>query len=163
MDKAHSLPPTTDFVMEPSLAGITHVFAAPEQFCDNCGQQAQQAATVKHTVQVTSLLQDYVATGALRSLRPEHVKPFLTEGLKWRVVSVSLTSDLMHAFLAMQCYAMILCSPWRPLILLPFIPRSIGAFPCYHSFSESHQADSFAHLDQRRTPRLPLHGRGEKL
>ena len=98
MEKAHSLPASTDFVMEPSLAGITHVFAAPEQFCDNCGLQAQQTATTKNTVEVTSLLQDYVATGALPSLKPEHVKPFLVEGLKWRVVSVSRTSLSTYAF-----------------------------------------------------------------
>ena len=126
--------------MEPSLAGITHVFAAPEQFCDNCGQQAQQAATANNTVQVTSLLQDYVATGALQSLRPEHVKPFLVEGLKWRVVSVSLTSYSTQAFLSMLCYdSLFSLTPFFPSLL--FIPHSIGRFPSFHRFSESHQAN----------------------
>ena len=88
MDEPQSLRPDADYVMEPSLAGITHVFAAPEQICDNCGLQGEQSAIVTNTVPVTSLLLDYLAKGTLESLRPEHVKPFLIKGLKWRVVSV---------------------------------------------------------------------------
>ena len=75
--------------MEPSLAGLTHVFAAPQEICDNCGLQNQQGEIMTSTVPITSLLLDYIKGGQLESLRPEHVKPFLTTGLKWRVVSVS--------------------------------------------------------------------------
>lgn len=83
------IPADSNYILEPTLAGITHIFAAPENLCDNCGRQDQQGTLVTNTVPITSLLLDYVKNGRLESLRPEHVKPFLTRGLKWRVVSVS--------------------------------------------------------------------------
>ena len=87
------IPADSNYILEPTLAGITHIFAAPEDLCDNCGRQDQQGTVVTNTVPITSLLLDYVKKGRLESLRPEHVKPFLIRGLKWRVVSVSLYSQ----------------------------------------------------------------------
>ena len=89
-DSSAPIPADSNYILEPTLAGLTHIFAAPETLCDNCGRQDQQATIVTNTVPITSLLLDYVKKGRLESLRPEHVKPFLIPGLKWRVVSVSL-------------------------------------------------------------------------
>ena len=90
-DSSAPIPADSNYILEPTLAGITHIFAAPENLCDNCGRQDQQGTVVTNTVPITSLLLDYVKKGRLESLRPEHVKPFLIRGLKWRVVSVSLS------------------------------------------------------------------------
>ena len=94
------IPADSNYILEPTLAGITHIFAAPENLCDNCGRQDQQGTLVTNTVPITSLLLDYVKKGRLESLRPEHVKPFLIRGLKWRVVSVSLSFSV---FLMVSC------------------------------------------------------------
>ncbi|KAI9663307.1 MAG: hypothetical protein M1831_002591 [Alyxoria varia] len=85
--KDNNDPPGEKWLQDPSLAGITHIFAAPVEHCDNCGVQDEQSHVVTNTVPITSLLLDYVTIGQLESLRPEHVKPFLTRGLKWRVIS----------------------------------------------------------------------------
>ncbi len=90
MNTAYSLPADADFAMEPSLAGVTHIFAAPREACDKCATQEQQSVKVTNTVPITSLLLDYVRKNQLQSLEPEHVTPFLEKGLKWRAVSVSL-------------------------------------------------------------------------
>lgn len=94
-DSSAPIPADSNYILEPTLAGLTHIFAAPETLCDNCGRQDQQATIVTNTVPITSLLLDYVKKGRLESLRPEHVKPFLIRGLKWRVVSVSLAFILL--------------------------------------------------------------------
>ena len=75
MDESRSLPKDTDFAMDPTLAGLTHIFTAPRRICDNCGQQGEQASIVTNTISITSLLLDYVAVGKLQSLDAEHVKP----------------------------------------------------------------------------------------
>lgn len=80
--------PVHELKLAPTLAGFTHVFAAPVEACDNCGQQDEQAHLVTSTVPITSILLDYVETRILESMRPEHVKPFLVQNLKWRVVTV---------------------------------------------------------------------------
>jgi len=89
MEESRSLPKDADFAMDPTLAGLTYIFTAPQQICDNCGQHAEQGTIVTNTVPITSLLLDYVAIGKLQSLNPEHVKPFLIKGLEWRIISVS--------------------------------------------------------------------------
>ena len=89
-DSGAPIPADSNYILEPTLAGITHIFAAPENLCDNCGRQSEQGALVTSTVPITSLLLDYVKKGRLESLRPEHVKPFLIRGMKWRIASVSL-------------------------------------------------------------------------
>lgn len=78
-----------EYAVQPTLAGITHNFAAPVEFCDHCGGQEEQAHLVSGTVVITPILKDYILTGALTDLTPESVVPFLVEFLRWRVVTVS--------------------------------------------------------------------------
>jgi tyrosinase len=75
-------------MMAPTFAGLNHVFAAPIEACDNCEQQEGVAHMVRSTSPITSMLLDYVGTGELGSMRPEHVRGFLVKNLKWRVVTV---------------------------------------------------------------------------
>lgn len=82
-------PPTSNLMLQGTLAGINHVFAAPIEACDNCGLQEEQAHIVTSTSAITSLLLDYVKLGELNSLEAEDVKPFLIARLKWRVLTVS--------------------------------------------------------------------------
>jgi hypothetical protein len=76
-------------MMAPTFVGLNHVFAAPIEACDNCEQQEGVAHMVRSTSPITSMLLDYVGTGELGSMRPEHVRGFLVRNLKWRVVTVS--------------------------------------------------------------------------
>lgn len=78
-----------DWATLPGLAGVTHVFAAPVEACDNCGSQAEQAHLVTSTSAITSLLLDYVESGKLASMEARDVEPFLVKNLKWRVQTVS--------------------------------------------------------------------------
>jgi tyrosinase len=77
-------------MMAPTFANLNHVFAAPIEACDNCEQQEGVAHLVRSTNPITSMLLDYVHTGELASMRPEHVRPFLVANLRWRVVTVSI-------------------------------------------------------------------------
>lgn len=79
----------------PTLAALNHVFTAPEAACDNCAKQAEDHHFVSGTNPITPILLDYVSIGALPSLEPQVVKPFLTEKLKWRVVRVSFRQTLI--------------------------------------------------------------------
>ncbi|KAL9113600.1 MAG: hypothetical protein Q9227_002338 [Pyrenula ochraceoflavens] len=76
------------YLVQPTLAGITHNFAAPVEYCDNCGQQAEQGQLVSGTVVITPILKDYVLANELADLTLENVRPFLVKHLKWRVVTV---------------------------------------------------------------------------
>ncbi|MCJ1400073.1 hypothetical protein MMC11_003276 [Xylographa trunciseda] len=69
----------------PGFFGVTHVFAAPKEACDNCGKQEEQAQLVTSTSAMTSLLLDYVESGKLNSMNHTDVEPFLVKHLKWRV------------------------------------------------------------------------------
>jgi tyrosinase len=91
--------------MEPSFAGLNHVFTSPTEICDNCGLAEQQHKLISSTSPITSMLLDYAETGQLASLRPEHVKPFLIKKLKWRVVAVCylLPSICLYRLIAL-CY-----------------------------------------------------------
>lgn len=80
---------TAKYLIQPTLAGITHNFAAPAEICDNCGQQEAQRKMVSGTVLITPILRDYVLINQLDDLTPEKVKPFLVKHLKWRIVTVS--------------------------------------------------------------------------
>ena len=100
-DNDEPFPANVNYTLEPSLAGITHNFAAPREVCDNCGDQESQAVTVTNTVPITSLLLDYIQAGKLESLRPEHVKPFMTRGLKWRIVTVSGLPPIFGLFFSL--------------------------------------------------------------
>lgn len=79
-----------DWSALPGFAGVSHIFTAPREACDNCGRQEEQAVHVTATTPVTSLLLDYVKAGQLGSMEPEDVEPFLVKKLKWRVQSVSI-------------------------------------------------------------------------
>ena len=56
-----------------------------------------QGNIVTNTVPITSMLLDYVKTGHLESLHPDHVGPFLIRALRWRIITVSLL-DLRYSF-----------------------------------------------------------------
>jgi hypothetical protein len=75
----------------PHLAGLNHIFAAPREICDNCGDQEAAGQLASDTSPITPLLLDYLdlPDNGLESLRPEHVKPFLVKYLRWRVVYAS--------------------------------------------------------------------------
>ncbi|KAK8060693.1 Tyrosinase [Apiospora saccharicola] len=74
-----------DAFQAPALVGVHHVFTAPTQVCDNCGDHAAAATVVETTIPITSMLIDFRAEKVLPSLEPEHVKPFLAKRLKWRI------------------------------------------------------------------------------
>lgn len=78
-----------DWSKLPGFVGVNHVFAAPREACDNCGNQEEQAHLVTGTTPMTSLLLDYVINGSLNSMEVEDVKPFLVKNLKWRAQTVS--------------------------------------------------------------------------
>lgn len=81
-------PEATSYILDPAFAGLTHVFAAPIETCISCQNQKEQNVKITGTAPITSLLLDYVTTGALPSMRVEHVQPFLIKHLKWLVVEV---------------------------------------------------------------------------
>lgn len=76
----------------PTLAGFTYVFASPKEGCPNCGSQAEADVKVRNSTSITSQLMDYVVTRQLQSLAPEHVEPFLSKRLRWRIIDVSIQS-----------------------------------------------------------------------
>ena len=76
-------------MVAPTKAGLSHIFAAPAEACDNCGRQRLQAHLVTSTAPITPMLLDYVKIGELADLSPEKVKGFLVKMLKWRVIDVS--------------------------------------------------------------------------
>jgi tyrosinase len=80
----------SQYMAQPTLAGLSHNFTAPVELCDNCGRQDQQALLVADTAPITPMLQDYVKLGQLQNLTPEHVRPFLVKNLKWRITTVSI-------------------------------------------------------------------------
>lgn len=96
------------YSVQPTLAGITHNFAAPIEHCDNCGRQEEQGHLVSGTVVITPILNDYILIGELRDLTPESVEPFLVKHLKWRIVTVSSSLPLPSSS----------CFPYRPLYQL---------------------------------------------
>ena len=73
------------------MAGLSHVFTAPTEACDNCAGQAEDHLIVTDTSPITAMLSDYVAKQPekLASLEPRDVVPFLKENLRWRVLDVS--------------------------------------------------------------------------
>jgi tyrosinase len=81
---------TSDYLSYPTLAGVNHIFAAPTEACDNCGNQQNQAHLVTDTAPITPILLDYIQVGQLDDLTVRNVKPFLIKHLKWRIVTVSL-------------------------------------------------------------------------
>lgn len=76
-------------MLNPYLAGVNHIFAAPREVCDNCGQQDAAGYLASDTMSLTPLLLDYVSNGTLESMRPSHVRPFLVKYLRWRIAYVS--------------------------------------------------------------------------
>ncbi|KIW95713.1 uncharacterized protein Z519_04298 [Cladophialophora bantiana CBS 173.52] len=78
-----------EYAVSSFLARINHVFAAPREVCDNCGQPDAAGVLASDTVPITPLQLDYMVNGTLESMRAEHVCPFLVKYLRWRVVSVS--------------------------------------------------------------------------
>ncbi|ETS85736.1 hypothetical protein PFICI_03761 [Pestalotiopsis fici W106-1] len=71
----------------PTLAGDMHIFAAPVEACDNCGQHRDAAQLESGTVPINPILLDYKITGHLTDLSPDRVRPFLLDNLRWRVVN----------------------------------------------------------------------------
>jgi hypothetical protein len=81
-------PDATSYILDPTFAGLTHVFTAPTKTCINCQDQEEQHTRITGTAPITSSLLDYVATGALPSMTVEDVLPFLIKHLKWLIVEV---------------------------------------------------------------------------
>lgn len=77
----------------PTIAGTNYVFTAPSSACDNCGRQAEAGLRVSDATPITPILLDYLANGALNSLQPKDVVPFLKSNLHWRTVGVSDTAQ----------------------------------------------------------------------
>lgn len=82
-----------DYSLAPTLAGSTYIFSSPREVCENCQIQQEDGHLVCDTTPITPILMDYIKIGQLVSLEPEHVKPFLTDRLKWRVQTVSCASS----------------------------------------------------------------------
>jgi hypothetical protein len=83
--------PTDDvaaLAQSPFLAGINHLFVASSSVCDNDGDLEALGQMSSDTTPMTPLLLRYfeLEDNGLESLRPEHVKPFLVQYLRWRVV-----------------------------------------------------------------------------
>ena len=78
-----------DYSLAPTLAGSTYIFSSPREICENCQIQQERGHLVSDTTPITPMLMDYIKIGQLTSLEPEHVKPFLTDRLRWRVQTVS--------------------------------------------------------------------------
>ncbi|KAK3717680.1 hypothetical protein LTR37_005747 [Vermiconidia calcicola] len=87
-DPPNATVPTSSYLSHPTLAAASHIFAAPVEACDNCGNQQQQSHLVTSTAPITPMLLDYVEIGHLPNLRADSVKPFLVRNLRWRVVTV---------------------------------------------------------------------------
>ena len=90
-------PPVTkvEYAFSPYLVGIHNGFTASRETCDNCGNSEADGKLAVDTTPLTSSLLYYrekVDGNGVDSLRPEHVKPFLQENLRWRVVFVSSIS-----------------------------------------------------------------------
>ena len=87
-----------DYALQPTMAGLNHVFTSTREACDNCGYQMDEGHMVTDTNPITPMLLDYIEIGQLADLTPANVVPFLVKNLKWRVVTVSLRNPL--SFLA---------------------------------------------------------------
>ena len=85
--------PPQDYSLAPTLAGTTYIFSSPIEICENCQIQQEHGHLVSDTTPITPILMDYIKIGHLASLDPDHVKPFLTDRLRWRVQTVSQTSS----------------------------------------------------------------------
>lgn len=97
-----------DYVLLPTLAGLSHVFAAPVEGCANCEEQAEEDLIIRNTKPISSLLLDYVEVGQLASFDPEHVVPFLQERLDWRIVKVRVAAETHPLALLV-----LICAPSR--------------------------------------------------
>ncbi|KAK9413322.1 putative tyrosinase [Seiridium unicorne] len=94
--------PVSHYVLFPTLAGNTHIFAAPAEACDNCGQQRDAAQLESGTVPINPILLDHVIAGSLVDITPDRVKRFLVQNFRWRVIDVSLSSPVAEPHLADQ-------------------------------------------------------------
>jgi len=89
-DNAGGVPdPSTAYALTPTLAAMNHIFAAPVELCDNCGQQEEQGQVITNTAAITSMLLDFIEIGELADLEAASVVPFLKNRLKWRVVTIN--------------------------------------------------------------------------
>jgi tyrosinase len=87
--------PQEDYATAPTLAGYTYIFASAPEDCTNCATQANSHLKITGTSAITPILKDYVKIGQLESLDATHVKPFLIDRLRWRIVTVCLCADLI--------------------------------------------------------------------
>lgn len=87
----------TQYCLHPTLAGVKHIFAAPVEACDNCGQHRDAAQKESGTLPINLILLDHKISGHLADLSPDNVQPFLIHNLRWRVADVSkyITSILV--------------------------------------------------------------------
>ncbi|KAL9070477.1 MAG: hypothetical protein Q9157_005808 [Trypethelium eluteriae] len=78
-----------NYELQPTMAGLNHVFTSSREACDNCGVQAEEGHLISGTKPITPMLLDYVKIGELPDITPANVVPFLTKNLKWRIVGAS--------------------------------------------------------------------------
>ena len=81
-----------EFLIAPTLAGLTYNFAAQIEACANCAQHKQDELEITSTTVITQILRDYKKGKKLDSLKPDHVIPFLKQRLAWRIVLVSFSA-----------------------------------------------------------------------
>ncbi|KAF3000407.1 hypothetical protein E8E14_002195 [Neopestalotiopsis sp. 37M] len=74
------------YCLHPTLAGVKHIFAAPVEACDNCGEHREAGQTESGTLPINPILLDHKIAGNLADLSPNSVQPFLVNNLRWRVV-----------------------------------------------------------------------------
>jgi len=85
----------------PYLVGLHHVFTSSREGCDNCADAEAAGRLSVDTTPITSSLLHYledVADNGVDSLRPKHIKPFLQEHLRWRVVFICSSFFPSHPF-----------------------------------------------------------------
>lgn len=82
--------PTSQYLIYPTLAGYTHIFAAPVEACGECEQQHDVRQKQSDTVPMNRILLNHKIAGNLANLSPDRVEPFLVNNLRWMVVNVSV-------------------------------------------------------------------------
>jgi tyrosinase-like protein len=73
------------------LAAFSYSFTASVETCGNCAKQEEERVKITSSEVLTPMLIDYIKIGELRSLEPSDVKPFLVDGLRWRVSTVGFS------------------------------------------------------------------------
>ena len=106
-----------DYALQPTMAGLNHVFTSSKEACDNCGNQAEQGHLISGTNPITPMLLDYVKIGELPDISPVNVVPFLVKNLKWRIVPVSFALNIHVRNLLTTCATYRRADNWKTLAM----------------------------------------------